>query len=114
MRARCKICSHPRGADIVAMYFAIDSLRKAASLYQVSFKTLHRHIQNCLAQIGLEKRETSFQTKLRLESIALMEELNSRYNAPRLDKRRPRPKPIITKPVEFTWSRRGWKRKNPC
>lgn len=112
MNRKCKICRHPQSADIVAFYFATDSLRTAAKLFDVSFKTLHRHIQNCLVRIGIENREKEFQRQLREESKALTDELNARFNAPRLDMRRPRPKPMVTKPVEFTWSRRAWKAKN--
>ncbi len=106
---KCKICRHPQSADIVSVYFATDSLRTAAKLYGMSFKTLQRHIQNCLAQIGFNNRENEFQERLMSEGIAIIKELNNRFNAARLDVRRPRPKPMITKPVEYTWSRRAWK-----
>lgn len=111
MISKCKICRHPQSAEIVAVYFATDSLRTAANLCGVNFKTLHRHIQNCLVQIGFYNREKEFQLRLMEQSIILTKELNARFNAPRLDMRRPRPKPMITKPVKFTWSRRAWKSK---
>ncbi len=111
MMKNCLICRHPQGAEIIGVYFATDSLRTAARLCGVSFKTLHRHIQNCLVQIGFDNREKEFQLRLMEESNALTDELNARFNAPRLDKRRPRPKPMVTKPIEYTWSRRAWKSK---
>jgi hypothetical protein len=68
-------------------------------------------ILNCLVQIGFDNREKEFQKRLMEESKALTKELNARFNAPRLDMRRPRPKPMVTKPVKYTWSRRAWKSK---
>jgi len=113
MNKKCKICRHSQSADIVAVYFATDSLRIAAKIFGLSFKTLHRHITNCLVQIGFDNREKSFQRKLMEEGKAIEEDLNARFNQPRLDMRRPRPKSIIKKPVEFTWSRKAWKGINP-
>lgn len=111
MKILCKICRHPQRDKIVATYFALSSLRAAAGIYGLSFKTLHRHIQNCLMQIGFDKREVDFKVELFIQGDMLRKELNARYNAPRLDKRRPRPQSIITKEVKFTWSRRAWKKK---
>jgi hypothetical protein len=110
MKVKCSICEHPGGAQIVADYFLTDSLRRTAKRCGVGFRALQRHIKVCVPAICLEQNEREFYEKLELESTKLTKELNLRFNAPRLDRRIPRPQLMITKKVEFTWSRRSWKK----
>ncbi len=74
---------------------------------------MQRHIKGCVPASCLEGNEREFYEKLELESRKLTKELNLLFNAPRLDRRIPRPQPMVTKKVEFTWSRRAWKDENP-
>jgi len=111
MKVKCSICNHPEGAQIVADYFLTESLRRTAKRCGVGFRALQRHLAVCVPAICLEGNEREFYEKLELESKKITKELNLRFNAPRLDKRIPRPQPMITKQVEFTWSRRSWKKR---
>ncbi len=111
MKVKCSICIHPGGAQIVADYFITESLRRTAKRFGVGFRALQRHINVCVPAICLEGNDREFYEKLELESKKLTRELNLLFNAPRLDRRIPRPKTMITKKVEFTWSRRGWKKR---
>lgn len=110
MKVKCSICEHPDGAQIVADYFITESLRRTANRFRVGFRALQRHIKVCVPSICLEGNEREFYEKLELESRKLTKELNLLFNAPRLDRRIPRPQPMVTKKVEFTWSRRSWKK----
>jgi hypothetical protein len=113
MKAQCSICRHPEGAQIVAHYLTTDSLRLTASCFGVGYRSLQRHITRCVLNICIEQNEREFELELGLQSFLLTKELNERYNAPRLDKRKPRPQPMVTKPVKYTWSRRAWKGEKP-
>lgn len=81
------------------------SLRVTADIYGVGYRSLHRHIDLCVASILAEKEAMEFETAFR-ETAQLLRFYFSLKN------RKPRPKSIITKPVEFTWSRRAWKKKS--
>ena len=106
---RCSICADSRSPDIVAAYIRLRSLRKTAAIFHVGYKSLERHLADCVPRIYSEVKEERFQQKLKELVNQLRIIFNRQYNAPRLDKRVPRPKSIITKEVKFTWSRRGWK-----
>ena len=110
MKVKCTICQHQDGAQIVADYFLTDSLRRTARRFGVGFRALQRHLAVCVPLICRDENEREFIEKLEMESRKLTNELNLIFNAPRLDKRIPRPQPMITKQVEFTWSRRSWKK----
>ena len=111
MKLKCTICQHQDGAQVVADYFLTDSLRRTARRFGVGFRALQRHLAVCVPLICRGENELEFLENLELESWKLTNELNLRFNAPRLDKRIPRPQPMITKNVEFTWSRRSWKKR---
>ena len=83
---------------------ASGSLRATALVYGVGYRSLHRHIDLCVASILAEKEAKEYETAFR-ETAKLLRFYFSQMN------RKPRPKSIITKPVEFTWSRRSWKKK---
>jgi len=110
MSVQCSICRHPQGAYIVAHYLETDSLRLTASCFGVGYRSLQRHIKVCVLNLCIEQNDRDFKINLRLQGKQLTDELNNRYNAPRLDKRKPRPQPMVTKPVEYTWSRKAWKK----
>ena len=97
----CKICKHPRHAEMVVDYARTSSYRKVAQMYGVNFKTLQRHISKCVYAVMSEAEEKEYQTILNQVARMLTFEF-----AP-LPKKRP--KSLITKPFEWTWSRRSWK-----
>jgi len=70
--------------------------------YGVGYRSLQRHIDLCLAAILSEQEKRAYETALS-DTAALLRS----YFAIKM--RKPRPKSIITKPIEFTWSRRAWK-----
>jgi hypothetical protein len=80
------------------------SLRVTADRFDVGYRSLHRHIERCLYAI-LEEHE---QRECEQELSAVAAELKLHFEYQLRPRRR---KSIITKKVEFTWSRRAWKSK---
>lgn len=108
---RCTICADSRSPEMVATYIRSRSLRQTAAAFGVGYKSLERHLTDCVSRMFSDFQEEQFQHKLK-ESVNLVHIVcQRRYNAPRLDMRVPRPKSIITKDVKFSWSRRSWKDK---
>jgi hypothetical protein len=98
----CKICRHSKHAQMVIAYAYIGSFRTVAGMYGVSFKTLQRHITECVYSVISEVEEQNYQRYLKYVS----EMLTWEYMPPQ----KKRPKSIITTHVEYTWSRRSWKK----
>jgi hypothetical protein len=80
------------------------SLRRTASRYGVGYRSLQRHIDLCVASILSEQEQREYEAAFHENADRLRW-----YFA--LKMRKPRPRSIITKSVEFTWSRRAWKKK---
>jgi len=98
----CSICQHPQQADIIIDYAYTKSFRLTALRYRIGYRSLQRHVSRCIYAL-LEEQE---QNEYELEFSRVVNLLAFYCN--------PSPKPyrlksIITKPVEFTWSRRAWK-----
>ncbi len=101
----CTICTNPNKATIVEDWAYTGSLRRTAKRYGVGYRSLQRHIDLCLASILSEKEQQQYEAAFR-ESAAWLRQLFA------FTMRKPRPKSVITTPVQFTWSRRAWKRGN--
>lgn len=99
----CSVCRNPKRAEIVLDWAYSGSLRLTAYRYGIGYRSLQRHIDLCLAAILSEKEQREYESTL-AENVQLV-----RYYF-LFKMRKPRPKSIITKPVEFTWSRRAWKK----
>ena len=100
----CTICTHKQGAEIVEDWCYSKSLRVTAARYGVGYRSLQRHLDLCVASVMAEREEAEYRA-----AFAQTAEWLRGYYRP-ITKKRQR-KSIITKPVEFTWSRRSWKRK---
>ncbi len=100
----CSICTHPKQIEIVEDYIYSGSLRQTAERYEVGYRSLQRHIDFCIASIFSEFEEREYQSEIK----KCEEHLRIIFG---FKQRKMRPKSIIKKPVEFTWSRRAWKRK---
>ena len=99
----CSICKSGGGAAIVEHWAYSGSLRDTALCFRVGYRSLQRHIDLCLASILSEKENAEYENAFR-DTAALLRF----YFITKM--RKPRPKSIITKPVEWTWSRRAWMR----
>jgi hypothetical protein len=100
----CSICRHPRQAEIIIDYAYSCSLRATASRFNVGYRSLQRHLERCIPCLMAEQEQKSYER----EFAEVAELLQLHFQ--------PQPKPcrrksIITKKVEFTWSRRAWKKK---
>lgn len=100
----CSICTNPKQIEIVEDYIYRGSLRETALRYGIGYRSLQRHIDFCIASIYSEVEEREYQMELEKWE----EYLRLVYG---FRQRKPRPKSIIKKTVEFTWSRRAWKSK---
>ena len=77
-------------------------MRETAWRYGIGYRSLQRHIDFCIASIYSELEEREYQSELKkweeyLRMVFSFQESKTR------------PTSIIKTPVEFTWSRRGWK-----
>jgi hypothetical protein len=100
----CKICNHPQNAEILRTYARQGSLRRTASQYNVSYRTLLRHLDECVHYLQNEVEELQYRQAFKETAEYLRNFYSQTYY------RKPRPKSIITKQVEFKWSRRSWKK----
>ena len=80
------------------------SLRATASRFNAGYRSLQRHLENCLPVLMAEREQQQYEREL--AEVANL--LKLYYQPPPPPYRR---KSIITKKVEFTWSRRAWKKK---
>lgn len=106
----CKICKHPKHREIVTDYFITESYRKTASNYDVNYNTLHRHITKCVVEVMFYMEERDFQEWLE-ESVEELTEHYQELKDKEPPKKKKRPKKLVTKPIEWTWSRRSWNKK---
>lgn len=101
----CSICKHPQQAEMIEHYARSGSFRQTASFYEVGYRSLHRHIDLCVASILAEQEEKDYQKAFKQEARWLRFYFNALM-------RKPRPTSIITKEIDWTWSRRSWSKKN--
>lgn len=100
----CSICKHPKQIEIVEDYIYRGSLRQTAERYEIGYRSLQRHIDFCIASIYSEIEEREYQAELEKWDEYLRMIFGFHQS-------KARPTSIIKKPVEFTWSKRAWKRK---
>lgn len=100
----CRICKHPKHGEMVVRYAQTDSYRTVAEMFGVSAKTLQRHVTQCVYSVMGEFEEREYRKFLEYVFQYLLWEFTPQ--------RKKRPKSIITSDIQFTWSRRAWK-KNP-
>jgi hypothetical protein len=100
----CSICQHPQQAEMIIIYAQINSLRATANYFNVGYRSFLRHLDRCIPYImeEQEKREYERDFKETAKKLRL-------HFQPELKPYRR--KSIITKKVEFTWSRRAWAKK---
>jgi hypothetical protein len=98
----CCICSHPHQAEMLVDYAYRLSLRRTANAYGVNYRSLARHIENCLPVIMAEYEENQFQQHLKEE----IEFLRGELIKDSMPKRRTS---IIKRKVKTSWGRRNWK-----
>lgn len=101
----CSICQHPQQAEMIIDYAQTFSLRVTASRYNVGYRSLHRHIESCIYALMEEDEQQRYERELG-EVAGLLTLHFAVQQRPR------RKKSIITKKVEYTWSRRAWSGKN--
>ena len=100
----CSICRHPQQAEMIIDYAYSCSLRATASRFNAGYRSLQRHLERCMPLLMAEKEQQGYEREF--AEVAALIKLHFQ----------PQPKPyrrksIIKKKVEFTWSRRAWKRK---
>ena len=100
----CSICRHPQQAEILISYALTCSLRKTASNFDTGYRSLQRHLERCIPVIMAEQEQKEYER----EFAEVAELLRLYFQPPPKPYRR---KSIITKKVEFTWSRRAWAKK---
>ena len=99
----CSICRHPQQAEIIVEYAYTSSLRSTAERFGVGYRSLHRHIQRCIYALMEEDEQDEYRKAL-TETVEILRASFKIHSKQR------RPKSIITKNVDFTWSRRGWQK----
>ena len=99
----CSICQHPQQGEIIIDYAYTSSLRATAEHFGVGYRSLHRHIERCIYALMEEDEQNDYQKAFE-ETADILRTSFKIYSKPR------RPKSIITKNVDFTWSRRGWQK----
>ncbi len=97
----CSICRHPRQAEIIIDYAYTSSLRSTAERFEVGYRSLHRHIERCIYALMEEDEQNDYRKAFAETAEMLRVSFKVRAKSRR-------PKSIITKNVDFTWSRRAW------
>jgi hypothetical protein len=97
----CSICQNPQQAEMIIDYAYSRSLRATASRFNAGYRSFLRHLEHCIVTLTAEKEQKGFQRDF--EEAAKMMRI---YFQPEPEPYRR--KSIITKKVEFTWSRRAW------
>lgn len=100
----CSICRHPQQAEILISYADTCSLRKTADSFNAGYRSLQRHLERCIPALMAEQEQKEFEREFK----EVAELLLLYFQPPPKPYRR---KSIITKKVEFTWSRRAWTKK---
>lgn len=101
----CSICTHPLQLRITVDYLYSRSYRRTAQRFGVGYRSLHRHINECVAAMFAEYEERKYTAEFNRVSGLVREYFIF------LRDYKPRKRSIVTKPVEFTWSRRSWKQR---
>ena len=99
----CSICRHPQQAEMIVDYAFSCSLRVTARRFNAGYRSLQRHLERCILCLMAEQEQKEYERE-----FAEVAGLLRLYFQPQ-----PKPyrrKSIIKKKVEFTWSRRAWKR----
>jgi hypothetical protein len=78
------------------------SLRKTARRFNAGYRSLQRHLERCIRYLMAEQEQKEYEREF--ERVAELLRFNFQ------PKPKSRPNSIVTKKVEFTWSRRGWKK----
>lgn len=81
------------------------SLRQTALKYGVGYRSLQRHLDLCIPSIYAERENRQYEAAFKHNAEWLRHYFKMKM-------RKPRRKSIIKKPVEFSWSRRAWKKTN--
>lgn len=97
----CSICQHPQQAEMIIDYANSCSLRATARRFGAGYRSLHRHLGRCIFYLMAEQEQKDYEQ----EFAEVAELLRLNFQPPPKPYRR---KSIITKKVEFTWSRRAW------
>jgi hypothetical protein len=100
----CSICQHPRQAEMIIDYAYSCSLRATASRFNAGYRSLQRHLEHCIPVLMAEQEQRNYER----EFAEVAELIRGHFQPMSKPYRR---KSIITKKVEFTWSRRAWKKK---
>jgi len=97
----CSICQHPQQAEMIIDYAYTCSLRETASRFGVGYRSLQRHLERCIRDLMAEQEQKEYEREF--AEVAELLRLNFQFRI-----KPSRRKSIITKKVEFTWSRRSW------
>lgn len=97
----CSICRHRQHAEIIIDYAQTSSFRVTAERFGVGYRSLHRHIERCIYALMEEDEQSDYRKAFEITARILRNSFKVHIK-PR------RPKSIITKNVDFTWSRRSW------
>ena len=100
----CSICKHPHKAEMIEHYARSGSFRYTADCFSVGYRSLHRHFDLCVASILAEQEEKDYQEAFKENARWLRMYLTMKM-------RKPRPTSIVTKEIDWTWSRRSWGKK---
>ena len=97
----CSICRHPQQAEMIIDYAYTCSLRATARRFGAGYRSLQRHLGRCIVSLMAEQEQKDYEREF--AEVAELMRLHFQ----------PQPKPyrrksIITKRIEFTWSRRAW------
>ena len=77
------------------------SLRATARRFGAGYRSLQRHLERCIVLLMAEQEQKDYER----EFAEVAKLLRLYFQPPPIPYRR---KSIITKKIEFTWSRRGW------
>jgi hypothetical protein len=106
---RCSICQNERQAEIVEAYVLHQFLRKVAANYRIGYKSLERHLKQCVPLMFAGYEDKLFEDALDRAEEITRSYFSRRNNARRLDMRIPRPQPLGLKTdSKVTWGRKAW------
>ena len=100
----CTVCRHLQKAQIVLDWAYTGSLRETARRYGIGYRSLQRHLDLCIPSIMAERERREYEAAFKRVADWLRVLFSFKM-------RKKRPKSIVKKKVEYTWSRRSWKDK---
>lgn len=100
----CSVCRHPQRAQIGEDWAYTGSLRKTAYKYGIGYRSLQRHLDYCISSICAEIEQSKYEAAFKEFADILRVIFRPMKKKP--------PRSIITKPIEYTWSRRAWNKRN--